>query len=103
MVVERGVRVGGDRSVAHYWVLRQQGRSGVLPGGVASLLATVAAGSSGGFRGGGLFLTGCPGALPGVGGPLTAVPPVCGVCGLLFENCIVDASIFETPRPPVGG
>ena len=21
-------------------------------------------------------------------------PPVCGVCGLLFENCIVDASIL---------
>jgi hypothetical protein len=23
-------------------------------------------------------------------------PPVCGVCGLLFENCIVDASILRT-------
>jgi hypothetical protein len=22
--------------------------------------------------------------------------PVCGVCGLLFENCIVDASILRT-------
>lgn len=23
-------------------------------------------------------------------------PPVCGMCGLLFENCIVDASILRT-------
>jgi hypothetical protein len=38
-----------------------------------------------------------PGVLPVVGGPFGGrLPPVCGVCGLLFENCIVDASILRT-------
>jgi hypothetical protein len=38
-----------------------------------------------------------PGVLPVVVGSFGGRrPPVCGVCGLLFENCIVDASIFRT-------
>jgi hypothetical protein len=38
-----------------------------------------------------------PGVLPVVVVPLWGRrPPVCGVCGLLFENCIVDASILRT-------
>jgi len=39
-----------------------------------------------------------PGA-PRRGWAAELIRPVCGVCGLLFENCIVDASILRTPVP----
>lgn len=44
-----------------------------------------------------------PGLVPfsvveGGGGFLGVASGWCGVCGLLFENCIVDASILKTPH-----
>jgi hypothetical protein len=70
------VPVGG-RSMAHCWVLRQQAPGSPVDGG-----------------GGVLDLV--PGAPPERDGWLRPPAPSseCGVCGLLFENCIVDASIF---------
>ena len=65
--------------MAHCWVLRQQGREGNFPG---------------------LFVSGFLAA------PITRLFPfaggVCGVCGtgLLFENYIVDASIFYKKQFP---
>ncbi len=46
-----------------------------------------------------LFLV--PGAPWGWWAGVSRSPPACGVCGLLFENCIVDASILRTGA--VGG
>ena len=76
--------VGGGRepvrwwvwSVAHYWVLRQQAPSPLVGVGVLCLGSRRPAGGRVLFRG--------------------VLPPVCRVCGLLFENCIVDASILRT-------
>ena len=82
-MVERGDPAVGVWSVAHYWVLRQQAPCFPLRGGrgVVFLGSRHPAGGR---------------------GPVRDAPPVCGVCGLLFENCIVDASILRTPvRGPV--
>ena len=48
------------------------------------------------FGGGGGVVSQVPGVLPVVVSPSGVLPPVCRVCGLLFENCIVDASILRT-------
>jgi hypothetical protein len=46
-----------------------------------------------------------PGAPPERDGWLRPPAPSseCGVCGLLFENCIVDASILRTGAAAVAG
>jgi len=108
-----GSRVVGVRSMAHCWVLRQQAprclcriRDGSLlplaPCGVAAV------GCRGGARVGGVVA----GSRRPAGriGRCDRLRPVCGVCGLLFENCIVDASILRTGAaadpvtgPPSGG
>ena len=75
--------------MAHCWVLRQQDRGG----SVAGLFGWCGAGS-------GLFVSGFLAA------PIMRVSAlagcVCGVCGtgLLFENYIVDASIFYKKQFP---
>lgn len=63
-------------SVAHYWVLRQQAPSPLVGVGVLCRRFPASCRWSCPFRG--------------------VQPPVCRVCGLLFENCIVDASILRT-------
>lgn len=75
-------------------------------------LAGVARGRGGGVVVRGVWCFGCsrrpapeasPGSGPvllrgGWGGFLGVGSGWCGVCGLLFENCIVDASILKTPH-----
>ena len=75
------VRAGGW-CLAHCWVLRQQGREGLVPRLWCWLFL-------------GLFVSGFLAA------PIMHVC-VCGVCGLglLFENYIVDASIFYEKQFP---
>ena len=65
--------------MAHCWVLRQQDREGNFPG---------------------LFVSGFLAVSIMRVGPFAGV--VCGVCGmgLLFENYIVDASIFYKKQFP---
>jgi hypothetical protein len=74
------VRVAGW-CLAHCWVLRQQGREGLFFSGFVCF-----------------WFPGLDGSC--ACGPLVGV--VCGVwgLGLLFENYIVDASIFEKKQFP---
>jgi hypothetical protein len=89
-VVERRVLVGVGWSVAHYWVLRQQ----VPADGRRLLLFPVVGGGGGWSGGGGGVVSGFPASRRWWSTPSGVLPLGCGVCGLLFENCIVDASIF---------
>ena len=95
VVVEDEGPGGWVWSVVHYWVLRQQAPSWsvlrvppLCPFGWVGVVVRA-------------VVVGCwlwvPGVLPVVVVPVAGPgPPVCGVCGLLFENCIVDASILRT-------
>jgi hypothetical protein len=79
--------------VVHYWVLRQQAP---FPSDRVSLPSSVDEVGVPGWWGWGVvsgFPASCRWSWSLLGGRR---PPVCGVCGLLFENCIVDASILRT-------
>ena len=96
VVVEDEGPGGWVWSVVHYWVLRQQAPSWSVLSGSAALPVRVGGGGREG-RGWWGVGSGFPASCRWSWSPLRGPgPPVCGVCGLLFENCIVDASILRT-------